>query len=157
MPILSEKERLLRKIQACSFALVEANLYLDSHPTCRDGLAYFARHKAEKEKLIAQYNEKYGPLTITQNNSSKKWEWVTSPFPWERSVTKWQYEKKRNTPLRSLTLILLWLRSLSRSLVALTASLVQRFAISISVTQPPVVKCRQYSTISAQKNLPTSK
>ena len=31
MPILSEKERLLRKIQACSFALVEANLYLDSH------------------------------------------------------------------------------------------------------------------------------
>ena len=34
MPILSEKERLLRKIQACSFALVEANLYLDSHPTC---------------------------------------------------------------------------------------------------------------------------
>lgn len=33
MPILSEKERLLRKIQACSFALVEANLYLDSHPT----------------------------------------------------------------------------------------------------------------------------
>ena len=32
MPILSEKERLLRKIQACSFALVEANLYLDSHP-----------------------------------------------------------------------------------------------------------------------------
>lgn len=86
MPILSENERLLRKIQSCSFALVEANLYLDSHPTCRDGLAYFARHKAEKEKLIAQYNEKYGPLTITQNNSSKKWEWVTSPFPWERSV-----------------------------------------------------------------------
>ena len=36
MPILSEKERLLRKIQACSFAL-------------SDGLAYFARHKAEKE------------------------------------------------------------------------------------------------------------
>ena len=30
MPILSEKERLLRKIQACSFALVEANLYLES-------------------------------------------------------------------------------------------------------------------------------
>ena len=74
MPILSEKERLLRKIQSI--------LYLDSHPSCRDGLAFFARHKAEKEKLIAQYNEKYGPLTITQNNSSKKWEWVTSPFPW---------------------------------------------------------------------------
>ena len=42
--------------------------------------------KEEKEKLVAEYNEKYGPLTITQNNSSKKWEWVTSPFPWERSV-----------------------------------------------------------------------
>ena len=59
MPILSEKERLLRKIQACSFALVEANLYLDSHPTCRDGLAYFARHKAEKEKQFTHTTSLY--------------------------------------------------------------------------------------------------
>ena len=66
MPILSEKERLLRKIQACSFALVEANLYLDSHPTCRDGLAYFARHKAEKEKLIAQYNDDHAEQFVQE-------------------------------------------------------------------------------------------
>ena len=52
MPILSEKERLLRKIQACSFALVEANLYLDSHPTCRDGLAYFARLQGRKRESL---------------------------------------------------------------------------------------------------------
>ena len=86
MPILSEREKLMRRIQACSFAVVEANLYLDSHPTCREGLRYFAEHKAEKERLLAEYAEKYGPITIDQNSSDKKWEWVKSPFPWERSA-----------------------------------------------------------------------
>ncbi len=52
MPILSEKERLLRKIQACSFALVEANLYLDSHPTCRDGLAILHDTRQKKRSLL---------------------------------------------------------------------------------------------------------
>ncbi len=86
MPMLNERQKLLRRLQACSFALVEANLYLDSHPTCREGLAYFAEHKAEYEKLMAEYTEKYGPIRPGQSNSDKKWEWVKTPFPWERSA-----------------------------------------------------------------------
>lgn len=84
MPILNEKQRLLRKIQQCSFALTEANLYLDSHPTCPMGLKYFAEHKKEYEKFRDEYESKYGPLTARANNSQKKWEWVSTPFPWER-------------------------------------------------------------------------
>ena len=63
----------------------------------------------------------------------------------------WQYEKKLQYPVKIAN------PNPALAKVGRTASLVQRFAISISVTQPPVVKCRQYSTISAQKNLPTSK
>ncbi len=82
---LSDKQKLMRKLQACSFALVEANLYLDSHPTCQNGLQYFAEHKAEYEKLLKEYESKYGPLTARASDGhSKRWEWVTSPFPWER-------------------------------------------------------------------------
>ncbi len=81
---MSEKQRLLRKVQAATFALVEANLYLDSHPTCQDGLAYFAEHKKAQEKAVREYEEKFGPLTARASDNSRKWEWVTTPFPWER-------------------------------------------------------------------------
>lgn len=81
---MSEKQRLMRKVQATTFALVEANLYLDSHPTCRNGLEYFEQHKAEHEKAVKEYEEKFGPLTAGASNNPKRWEWVSTPFPWER-------------------------------------------------------------------------
>lgn len=84
MPILNNKERLMRKLMACSFSLTEANLYLDSHPTCQYGLEYFRKHKEEYEKLLKEYTEKYGPVTFRDSTAEKKWDWVVSPFPWER-------------------------------------------------------------------------
>lgn len=84
MPILNEKQRLMRRIQQYSFALVEANLYLDSHPTCRMGLKYHAERKADYDKAVAEYEQKYGPITARNSCSMKKWDWVTTPFPWER-------------------------------------------------------------------------
>lgn len=84
MPILSDKQKLMRKLMACKFALVEANLYLDSHPTCQMGLQYFKKHKDEYDKVLAEYTAKYGPITIVQSDDDKKWEWIKTPFPWER-------------------------------------------------------------------------
>lgn len=81
---MTEKQRLMRKVQSTSFALVEANLYLDSHPTCRSGLEYFRKHKEEHEKAVKEYEEKYGPLTAASSDSQKRWDWVVTPFPWER-------------------------------------------------------------------------
>ena len=89
MPVLNDKQKLLRRLQQSCFALAEANLYLDSHPTCQMGLEYFRKHKAENlEERTAreckEYTEKYGPLTAVQSEGTKKWEWVQHPFPWER-------------------------------------------------------------------------
>ena len=74
----------MRRLQQQSFALTEANLYLDSHPTCPMGLKYFETHKKEYDELMKQFSEKYGPITVGQSCTDKKWSWVTSPFPWER-------------------------------------------------------------------------
>ena len=80
-----EQQMLMNKIQAASFAVVEANLYLDTHPTCRDGLEYFRKHKKEYDLSVKEYEEKYGPLTAVSSEGTKKWEWVSTPFPWELS------------------------------------------------------------------------
>ena len=79
---------LMKKIQTSCFALTEANLYLDTHPTCRDGLEYYRRHKEEYEKVKKEYEEKYGPVTAISSEGKKKWEWVTQPFPWELSANE---------------------------------------------------------------------
>ena len=81
---MNERQKLLLKVQQLSFALVEANLYLDSHPTCEKGIAYFKKHKSELDKARAEYEEKYGALKMENalGDDDRKWCWVTEPFPW---------------------------------------------------------------------------
>ncbi|MBR6045513.1 MAG: spore coat protein CotJB [Ruminococcus sp.] len=79
----SEQQKLLRRVQACAFTVHEAVLYLDSHPTCTEGLAFYRTHKEKYESVLAEYQKKYGPLTACASEGTRKWEWVTEPFPWE--------------------------------------------------------------------------
>ncbi len=82
---MTDKKKAMLKIQQLSFALVEANLYLDTHPTCEKGIAYFKKHKAALEAAKKEYEKLYGALNADNalENGSKKWDWVTTPFPWE--------------------------------------------------------------------------
>lgn len=82
--MLNEKQKLLRRLQAARFALVEINLYLDSHPDCQEGLKYFREKRAEAKRLTDEYQTKYGPLTAIESPAEERWEWVETPFPWER-------------------------------------------------------------------------
>lgn len=79
-----EREKLLAQIRALGFALVELNLFLDSHPTNRNALRYFRRYKDELARLTATYEKDYGPLTAAGGDSSSDtWEWIERPWPWE--------------------------------------------------------------------------
>ncbi|MCR5141589.1 MAG: spore coat protein CotJB [Ruminococcus sp.] len=79
-----EKQKALKKLQAARFALHEANLYLDSHPTCAEGLRYFREKQAQCEKVTAAFEEKYGPLTAAASKAEESFEWAMGAFPWER-------------------------------------------------------------------------
>lgn len=80
----SERQAAMLRVQQLSFALTEANLYLDSHPTCEKGIAYFKKHKEALDKAKAEYEKKYGALCIENalDENDKKWKWVCEPFPW---------------------------------------------------------------------------
>jgi spore coat protein JB len=82
---MSDKERLLKTIQAYDFSLYELNLYLDTHPNCQHGLAYFRKYLALKSKALEEYNRRFGSITAEQlEPNATTWEWSTTPFPWER-------------------------------------------------------------------------
>lgn len=81
---MNEQKLLFAKIKKYDFTLKELNLYLDTHPNCRNALAMFRKYKELYEKAVEEYTTKYGPINPTQVNSTERWTWTDDPWPWER-------------------------------------------------------------------------
>ncbi|MEM1484928.1 spore coat protein CotJB [Oscillospiraceae bacterium PP1C4] len=80
---MSEQQRLLKLIGACDFAITDVVLYLDSHPTCRNALAYYEKHRKMRSEAAAAYESQFGPLNMRSNENPNKWTWIDNPWPWE--------------------------------------------------------------------------
>lgn len=83
---MKAKDKLLADIRALSFAVVETNLFLDNHPENSEALAYFRRVRDELQALTAAYEKEYGPLTVMGATATGTWDWIATPWPWEREV-----------------------------------------------------------------------
>lgn len=80
---MNERVRLLRQVQICGFAITEAALYLDGHPKNKQALKYYKKYSELKEKAVAEYEEKFGPLMLDSNKDENEWHWTDNPWPWE--------------------------------------------------------------------------
>ena len=78
------KEELMEKIHARSFAMTEAQLFLDTHPDCRAALDYFRGAKDELDMAMTEYQNKYGPL-LADMTVGDKWMWIDGPWPWQHN------------------------------------------------------------------------
>lgn len=76
-------ERMLRRIQELSFAMIETQLFLDSHSSNGRALDYFDQLKREYKETVELYEKLYGPLTPMGERNDAAWSWVTTPWPWE--------------------------------------------------------------------------
>ena len=83
---MNAKEKLMQDITALTFALVEVNLFLDSHPEDSEALAYFRRVREELRDLTGVYENAHGPLTVMGATAKGSWDWVATPWPWESEV-----------------------------------------------------------------------
>ncbi|MBQ8356227.1 MAG: spore coat protein CotJB [Clostridia bacterium] len=82
----NDRSALLHKLRAEDFALYEVALYLDAHPGNKKALKYYHEHKRITDMLRAEFEEKFGPLTLYNNQSENNWEWVEGPWPWEKEA-----------------------------------------------------------------------
>ena len=80
------KDELMRNIDSLSFALTEAQLFLDTHPDCRNALDYYRRLVDELDVAMTEYQNKYGPL-VPEAIAEDKWNWIDGPWPWQHGVT----------------------------------------------------------------------
>ena len=77
---MNDKKKLLMRLSATQFAAWELHMYLDTHPCDRTANEMFRKYTNETEMLRAEYEEKYGPLTVS---SSYEADWLNDPWPWE--------------------------------------------------------------------------
>ncbi len=82
----AKKSRLLYAIQMYDFYLYELQLYLDTHPTCRNALNAFRTYKMRREQAVAAYTSAYGPLTPINSDCENVFEWAKGPWPWEKEA-----------------------------------------------------------------------
>jgi spore coat protein JB len=82
-----ERETLLKSIMTATFAAIDYNLYLDTHPDSKMALAKFKDYVQRTQALTERYEAKYGPLTAAANAKMDTWKWIENPYPWDREMT----------------------------------------------------------------------
>lgn len=80
----NDQAKMLTCIDALSFAMIDLNLYLDIYPNSKEYIDLFNRYRIEKNNLVKEYENKYGPLTLDSDaNNTYPWAWDRMPWPWE--------------------------------------------------------------------------
>ena len=81
---MNDQAKMLTKLDSLGFAMVDLNLYLDVYPNDKEKINLYNQDRREKENLLKEYENKYGPITtISDSLNTFPWAWNNMPWPWE--------------------------------------------------------------------------
>lgn len=80
-----QNENMLIELMAVDFAVIELNLYLDTHPNDPRALELYNMNVQKSKELRDRYEMLYGPLTARYSKSKIPWQWISSPWPWNKN------------------------------------------------------------------------
>jgi len=83
---MTEQQNMMRRLQVQNFVLDDIRLYLDTHPDDQNALEYYQKYRHLRERTVAEYVERFGPINSLQVESDSRWTWVDGPWPWEGSL-----------------------------------------------------------------------
>lgn len=75
------RDKLMKQLQAYSFAAHEALLYLDSYPDSKAALEYYNKYKRLENRAMQEYESHFGPVRAPEEAQS--WQWTKGPWPWQ--------------------------------------------------------------------------
>ena len=76
---MNNRENALLRLSAVQFSAWELHMYLDTHPNDELATKRYRKYKSEYEALLADFEQKYGPVTLTSNTNA----WLSDPWPWD--------------------------------------------------------------------------
>lgn len=74
------REQLLLRVSQAQFAMWETRMYMDTHLDNAEARKLYEKYFEQFKMLKKEFEEKYGPLTLGENNSD---EWLKDPWPWD--------------------------------------------------------------------------
>jgi len=77
-----DQKKLLEYINAVSFALIDTNLYLDTHPRDQEAIRNFKQYQNARKKALKEYAQYFEPLTIDSAEITDTFTWTTTSWPW---------------------------------------------------------------------------
>lgn len=79
----NEQSALYLEMSKYAFAAHEMNLYLDLHPEDDSILSLFNDYRERANRLMMEYEDKYGPLMVNSDDMVNSFSWVSNEWPWE--------------------------------------------------------------------------
>ena len=79
---MTKRETLLKKISTYQFAVLDLQMYIDTHQNDAETLEKVEKYQSLLRPLVEEYEMKYGPLTKSANDGNS-WAWIKGPWPWE--------------------------------------------------------------------------
>lgn len=76
------RQKMLDEVMAADFALVDLQLYLNTHPNDQRALCIYMNQAIRAKCLRCNFEKNFGPITATESRSYP-WPWIKSPWPWE--------------------------------------------------------------------------
>ena len=81
---MNEQAKMLTELDSLEFALIDLNLYLAVYPDDREAIQLFNQYRVERQDLLSQYQNKYGPILLSSEALNRTpWMWDNRPWPWE--------------------------------------------------------------------------
>ncbi len=79
---MTEKQSLMKKIATYDFAIVELNLYLDTHPNDIEAHKKLEEYEKKSNELREKFESEYGPI-IFRDTPDNRMKWIKNPWPWD--------------------------------------------------------------------------
>lgn len=79
---MTDRDILTRKIAAYDFAIVELNLYLDTHPKDKEAHRKLEDYESKSRELREMYEERFGPIVFRESPDNRM-KWIKNPWPWD--------------------------------------------------------------------------
>lgn len=76
---MNEREKLLKRIAAEDFAVIELHMFMDSHPNNKEAAMKLKEHDMKSQMLRKEFEETYGPLMANQIQANR-WAWISEPM-----------------------------------------------------------------------------
>lgn len=83
-----DRQDCLKRLQTYNFAAYDMLLHLDTHPNDKKAFAMFKDLVTKTQELKKEFEKAYGPLTPYSTAQSATFNWLDSPWPWEKEANK---------------------------------------------------------------------